>query len=77
MILLYQSRYGACRRDGRFFVGVVCMEVIINFNDGDVEAMKNIRSITNFETGLELRGNDLRVTRYERNEIRSIEIIWR
>lgn len=53
------------------------MEVIINFNDGDVEAVKNIRSITNFETGLELRDNDLRVTRYERNEIRSIEIIWR
>jgi hypothetical protein len=53
------------------------MEVIVNFADGHLEITENVRSITNFETGLEIRDNGLHVTRYEKSEIRNVEIVWR
>lgn len=53
------------------------MKVILNFADGHLEIIENVRSITNFETGLEIRDNELHITRYERSNIRNIEIVWR
>jgi len=53
------------------------MEVILNYKDGDLEVIKNVRSITDFGTGIEVRDNELHVTRYEKSDIRNIEIVWR
>ena len=53
------------------------MEVIINFKDGDLEVVKNARSVTDFETGIEVRDNELHVIRHEKSDIRNIEIVWR
>lgn len=53
------------------------MEVILNFKDGDLEVVKSVRSIADFDSGVEVRDNELHVTRYEKSDIRNIEVVWR
>ena len=53
------------------------MEVVLNYKDGDVEVIKNVKSIHDRDAELWLRDMELHAIRYAKSDIRSVDIVWR
>lgn len=53
------------------------MVIVIKFKDNDEETIRNVRSVTDYSGGIEVRTNDLTVARYDKKEIIDILAIGR
>ena len=53
------------------------MVVVLTFKDSDVEVITDVKSVSDFPGEVEVRSSDTDVTRYKKNEIVKVDIVWR